>query len=300
MYKILKSSIRVTPVIGIVFLFFGSSIVSRAQLNATVFEDFTQTVNNPYLMNPAAADTSYLFKIRINTVDELGLIKYVNRFYLDIDKRIGNSRKNSYHFIGMQAMNSKIGQYIYRSRLQLRYSWYAQLSKKAALAAGISLGFINYAFLTTQGGTGGSDFGPDGMLGVHYIRPNTTIGFAIQQIFAPVLIPVNQSFKLNRLYNVDVSQRFRIAPRIKLTIYGVVQYSGQTNLNYTIGLMSHISEYVLVGVNNLSLKKTSFNVGVQHVRLYGTEFSFVTTYSIYHSVFPTPNSTLELFMSVQL
>jgi hypothetical protein len=300
MYKILKSSILLKPVIGIIFLLFGSTLISYAQLNATVFEDFTQTINNPYLINPAATDTSYLFKMRINAIDELGLIKYVNRFYVDMDKRIGTSRKNSYHFVGMQAMNSKIGQYISRSRLQFRYSWYTQLSRKATLSAGLSLGFINYAFLTTQGGTGGSDFGPDGMLGIHYIRENTTIGFAVQQIFASVLIPVSQSFKLNRLYNIDISQRFRIAPRIKLTAYGVAQFSGQTNANYSIGLMSDVFEYVQIGVNNFSLKKTSFNFGVQHIRFYGTELSIMTTYSIYNSVFPTPNSTLELFMALQL
>jgi hypothetical protein len=300
MNKILKSSMRLKPVIGIVFLFLGKSFYIQAQLTTTLFEDFNQTIVNPYLVNPAASDTSYLFKARINAIDELGLIKYVNRYYLDIDKRIGTSRKNSYHFIGMQALNSKIGQYISKSRLQFRYSWFTQLSRGASISAGISLGFINYAFLTTQGGTGGSDFGPDGMLGIHYTRQNTVIGFGIQQLFAPVLIPVNQSFKLNRLYNVDISQRFRVAPRILLTTYGVIQYSGTNKFSYSFGLMSNVADYVVIGINNFSLTKTSFNFGVQHIRLYSTEMSIMTTYSIYHSVFPTPNSTLELFMSVQI
>jgi len=300
MYKILQNSIRLKPVIGIAFLLLGKSLCIQAQLTTTLFEDFSQTIVNPYLINPAATDTSYLFKARVNVMDELGLIKYVNRYYLDIDKRIGTARAHSYHFIGLEASNSKIGQYIYRSRCQLRYSWFTQLSAKASISAGISLGFINYAFLTTQGGTGGSDFGPDGMLGVHYIRENTTIGFGIQQLFAPVLIPVNQSFKLNRLYTIDIAQRFRVAPRIFLTTYGVVQYSGESNFSYSLGLMSDVADYVVLGVNNFSLKKTSFNAGVNHIRLYGTELSIITTYSIYHSVFPTPNSTLELFMAVQL
>lgn len=300
MNKILENSMRFKPVIGIVFLFLSNAFSSQAQLSSTLFEDFSQTIINPYLINPAAADTSYIFKARINAVDELGLIKYVNRYYLDIDKRIGTSRKNSYHFIGMQALSSKIGQYISKNRLQFRYSWFTQLSRKASLSAGISLGFINYAFLTTQGGAGGSDFGPDGMLGIHYVRANTVIGIGIQQLFAPVLIPVNQSFKLNRLYNVDVSHRIRIAPRVKLTGYAIIQYAVQSNLNYSVGLMSHVSDYVMIGINNYSLKKTSFNFGVQHIRIASTELSLITTYSIYHSVFPTPNSTLELYMSVQL
>src|SRR6478735_1202721 len=108
MYTILKFSLRIKPVIGIVFLLLGKSFSSQAQLSTTLFEDFSQTIVNPYLINPAATDTSYLFKVRINAMDELGLIKYVNRYYLDIDKRIGTSRANSYHFIGIEASNSKI------------------------------------------------------------------------------------------------------------------------------------------------------------------------------------------------
>jgi hypothetical protein len=288
------------PVIPVIFLLLTLSFSCNAQLNSTVFEDFSQTVLNPYLINPAASDTSYVFKMRVNTLDELGLIKYVNRFYCDIDKRIKSNRKNSYHFVGIQALNSKMGQYIYRSRAQLRYSWYTQLTKKASISAGISLGFINYAFLTTQGGTGGSDFGPDGMLGIHYMRENTIIGLSVQQVFAPVLIPVSQSFKLNRLYNLDVSHRFVLSPQLKLTPFAVVQYSGQRNFPYSFGLMSYVSDYVMIGVNNLSLRKTSFNFGIHQIRLYGTEFSLVGTYSLYHSVFPNPNSTLELFLALQL
>jgi len=300
MYKILQGGVRLKPVVGIIILLLSKCFCCQAQINTTLFEDFSQVILNPYLINPAATDSSYLFKIRINAMDELGLIKYVNRYYMDIDKRIGTSRANSYHFIGFEASNSKIGQYIYRSRCQLRYSWYTQLSSRASISAGISLGFINYAFLTTQGGTGGSDFGPDGMLGIHYIRKNTIIGLGIQQIFAPVLIPVSQSFKLNRLYNVDISQRFRIAPRLHVTTYGVVQFSGQDNFSYSLGLMSDVADYVVIGINNYSMKKTSFNFGVKHIRFYGSELSIITTYSIYNSVFPTPNSTLELFLALQL
>ncbi|MGN6645549.1 MAG: type IX secretion system membrane protein PorP/SprF [Cytophaga sp.] len=300
MYSILKSRKRKMPVIGIVFLFASKSFYCQAQLTNTVFEDFTQTAINPYLINPAAADTSYNFKVGINAIDELGLVKYVNRFYLDADKRIRSGRSNSYHFVGLQTLNSKIGQYISRSRMQLRYAWYMQLSPKAALSAGISLGFINYAFLTTQGGTGGSDFGPDGSLGIHYVREKTKIGFAIQQIFSPVLMPVNQTFKLNRLYNIDVSQGFRLAPRVRVNLFGVLQYSGQNNFSYSAGFMSDVSEYVLIGVNNFCLKKTSFNFGIQHIRIFESELSIITTYSVYTAALPSPNSTLELFMTFQL
>jgi hypothetical protein len=299
MFKILKSSIGIKHITGGIILLLVYQFSCHAQPNASVFEDFSQTALNPYLINPSATDSSYLFKIRLATIDELGLSRYVNRFYLDIDKRINTSSKTSSHFIGLQAFNSKIGQYISRSRLQFRYCWFTQLSKKACLSSGISLGFINYSFLTTQGGTGGSDFGPDGAIGLHYIRERTIIGFAIQQIFSPVLIPVSQSFKFNRLYNFDISHQFNISPGFNLTPYSVIQFSGQKNLNYNLGLKSDVSDYVFVGINNFSLRKTSFNLGIQRIRVFGGQLMMVTTYSFYNRAFPAPNSILELFLAFQ-
>jgi hypothetical protein len=299
MCKRLRYSNYITYLISAMVLLISNYSKSCAQLNATVFEDFTQFIVNPYLINPSATDSSYRFKIRANNVNEVGLIKNVSRFYLDADKRINTSRKNEFHFVGLQAINSKFGDYISRSRLQVRYSWFAQISKKAFLSSGVSLGFINYAFLTTQGGTGGSDYAPDGMIGLHYVRQKTFIGFGIQQLFTPVLIPVNQSFRLGRLYNADFSQRFDLGPRTYLTTYAMVQQPDQGNTLYSLGLLTEISNVVLVGVNNFSLRKTSFNFGIKRIRLFGAEFMFMTTYSLYHGSFPLPDNTLELFIALQ-
>lgn len=299
MYKLLRHSNYVTCVLGTMVLLFSNCSKCCAQLDATVFEDFTQFVVNPYLINPSATDSSYRFKICANSINEVGLIKNVSRFYVDGDKRISSSRKNGFHFVGLQAINSKMGDYISRSRLQVRYSWFAQISKKAFLSSGVSLGFINYAFLTTQGGTGGSDYAPDGTIGVHYVRQRTFIGLAIQQLFTPVLIPVNQSFQLRRLYNVDFSHRFDIASRTYLTTYAMVQQPDKGNAVYSIGLLTEISNVVLVGVNNFSLQKTSFNLGIKRIRLFGAELMFMTTYSLYHGSFPLPDNTLELFIALQ-
>lgn len=298
MCKGLIYSVYIKCFIGALALLFSNTQNCHAQLNTTVFEDFTQVFFNTYLINPSATDSSYRFKIRANNVNEVGLIKNVSRFYLDADKRINSSRKNDFHFVGLQAINSKLGDYISRSRLQVRYSWFAQVSKKAFLSSGVSLGFINFAFLTTQGGTGGSDYAPDGMIGIHYIRRKTSLGFGIQQLFTPVLIPVNQSFRLGRLYNVDFSQRFDFGPRTYLTIYAMAQQPDLGNTSYSVGMLTEISNVVLVGVNNFSLQKTSFNFGIKRIRFLGAEFMFMTTYSIYHGNFPLPDNMLELFIAL--
>jgi hypothetical protein len=301
MCKQLRYSNKVTCVICAMVLLFNNPSKCCAQLNATVFEDFTQFIVNPYLINPSTTDSSYSFKICVNNVNEIGIIKNVSRFYLDGDKRINSSQKNGFHFVGLQAINSKFGDYISRSSLQLRYSWVAQVSKKAFLSSGVSLGFINYAFLTTQSGTGGSDYAPDGMIGIHYVRQKTFIGFAIQQLFSPVLIPVDQSFRLDRLYNLDFSHRFDLGFRNHLTTYAMVQQPDKGNTLCSVGLLTEISNLVLVGANNFSLRKTSFNLGIKQIRMLGAEFMFFTTYSIYHyhNNFPLPDNTFELFIQLR-
>ena len=149
----------------LLFFLLNNNFFCQAQLDATSYQEFTQTLVNPYILNPAVSDTSYSFNFRFNNVNELGLLKNVSRFYVDADKRFGSPKNTGLHYAGLQITNSKLGDYINKSRFQFRYAWFTKLSRQSALSAGVSLGFINYAFQTTQGGTGGTDYGPDGSLG---------------------------------------------------------------------------------------------------------------------------------------
>lgn len=272
---------------------------SFGQLNATVYEDFTQTSLNPYLINPSASDTSYSFKGRFNNISELVLVKDVSQFYLDIDTKIKSPGLNGDHYLGLQLTNSKLGEYISRNRFQLRYSWLFQVSTNAKLAAGCTFGFINYAFLTTQGGRGGSDIAPDGSFGIHYLRKGTTIGVSIQQIFTPVLIPINQSFKLDRLYNVDAEHEFVIMPEFSLTPQFVVQFSEEGTHTYGLNLTSEIYDFGVIGLSNFYLRKTSVFAGVQKLNVWNTDLSLVVTYSKFHSDIPLSNGLLEIFIALQ-
>lgn len=280
-------------------LILGNFPCCLAQFNSTVYEDFNQTLVNPYLINPSATDTSYSFMARLNNINELGFIRNVSKFYFDGDKRLGSSEEHNFHFIGIQILNSKFGDYLSRSRLQFRYSWFARLSKRSALSSGISLGFVNYAFLTTQGGTGGSDFGPDGSVGIHYLRKNTSIGFAIQQIFTPVLIPVNQSFRLNRLYNFDFSRKFNLTSRINLASQFVLQLSDVARYSYGINMLSSFYDIGMVGVSNFNLRKTTFSTGVKHDIFLNYNVMLLISYSIYHYDIAGPDNSLEIFIAIR-
>lgn len=282
----------------LILLSITNNIWCVAQLDAPVFEDFSQTILNTHIVNPSASDTSYIYVLRASNIIQLGLLKNVNKFYFDGDLRINSSRKNSFHFIGLQALNIKLGDYISKSSLQVRYSWFSQLSKKASFSSGATLGFVNYSFLTTSGGSGGSDYATDGSFGIHYLRPNTVIGISIQQIYPSVLIPVSQSFQLNRLYNIDIERKFNIRNHTVLTAYAIGQYLQEQRLLYSLGLMADVADLVMLGINNFSLRKSSFNCGVHGIRIFGNQLKMVVTYSFYHGSSSLPDSTLEFFVAL--
>ncbi len=289
-FSLTQKVLLIIQLLGIVF-------TSKAQLTNTVYEDFNQFFCNPYLINPTAVDSNYKFKLVFNNLNELRVMRNVKRFYVDGDVKI--SSQNNNHFIGIQTTNSKLGDYISRSRFQVRYSMQNKLSDRARLSLGISIGFVNYAFLTTQGGTGGSDFGPDGTAGLRYLRRSFAIGVSSQQIFSTVLVPVYQSFKLNRVYNIDASKDFFISPRLTCKLQSVLQTDFQAKYVYNLSVLAVISENGLLGINSYVFRKTSFNAGLQNINLFGSEFSLIATYSYNHSQIALPDNTLEIFLGIK-
>ena len=271
----------------------------HAQLNATVYNDFNQTLINPYLINPAASDSSYLYNVRFDNVTELGVFSNVGRFYLDADRRISSGDKNEYHFLGVQIINSKQGDYINRSRFHARYSWYVPVSDGAALSSGISLGFVNYSFLTSQGGTGGSDLAPDGAVGIHYLRKNFAFGLSVQQIFNSVLMPVEQSFSLLRLYNIDVSKVFNITHELIFNTQAILQVPQRGDVVYGLTVLAEYRELFLLGVNNYFLRKTSVNLGVTNLAFLRAKFTVLGMYTLYRSDVTFADNSFEIFIGIK-
>lgn len=292
-----KNILSICKIALLVYQLMGLVFTSKAQLTNSVYEDFNQVFCNPYLVNPTAVDSSYKFRVVFNNLNEIGVVRNVSRFYVDGDAKI--SSRNNNHFIGLQLTNSKLGDYISRSRFQLRYSMQNKLTPRATLSLGISIGFVNYSFLTTQGGTGGSDFGPDGSAGLRYLRRSFALGLSSQQVFSTVLVPVYQSFKLNRVYNLDASKDFFVSPQLSIKLQTVFQSNFEHKNAYNVSALATISSMGLLGVNEFMFRKTSFNAGVQNVKVFGSHFTFITTYSYNHSQIALPDNTLEIFLGIQ-
>lgn len=277
--------------------------LANAQLSSSVFEDFTQITYNNYLINPTAADTSYNYNVRANNINELGFRKNVYRYYLDLDKKF-SSNTQGYHFLGLQVINSRHGSFINGSRLSIRYSWVFEISKKALLASGVSFGFINYSFASSQGGAGGTDYGPDGSIGIRYMRSKFSAGLAMQQIFSPTLTPISQSFEFDKLINLDLVKRITVSPHLYIQIISVMQFSESQTGSYSLGFDTRFMRKGIIGLNTFSFSessalKTSLNLGVQNLSIRKNRLQIVCTYSFFHNGIPTPDNVIEIFLSLK-
>lgn len=225
------------------------------------------------------------------------MFKGVNRFYLDADTRLGKMKKQRIHNLGAQITSSRLGEYIRKNRFQLRYSVFLQMSKQSAVSAGLSFGILTYTFQTTQSGSGGADNSPDGSFGLRYFWKKWSFGASAQQLFTPVLQPIDKRFELERLYNFDVYRRFMLSPMIDLETQAVVQIAGAEGYAYSLSAMFDYIDRIFVGANEYSLVKTSANLGFKQPISREYDLSFFVTYTFFHSDIPLSDNTLELFFT---
>ena len=275
-----------------------SPIITNAQLNATVFEEFSQSNLNSAIYNPSPTDTSYLFKFQLDNITELGIFNNIGRFYLDVDKKLGLSKLNDNHYLGVSVYNSKQGDFINRSRFHVRYGHENKIGSKTYLSTGATFGFVNYSFLTSQGGTGGSDFAPDGSIGFSIKHKNTSIGFAVQQIFNAVIIPVNQSFPLDRLYNINANRDFNISQQVSSSTSLVYQIKSTSASTFSLNQSILFHKLIYVAANYHSFNKISLNAGIKKFRIYTHHIDLILSYTSYRGDLKLKDNAFEFYISL--
>jgi type IX secretion system PorP/SprF family membrane protein len=284
--------------LSFLFMVLGLSSSSMAQVNFPASWSFDQYFNNYYLLNPANTDTSYKVKIRATDKSLTGLFQGVSRIYFDGDAKI-KAGKQAFHFLGVQAVNSREGDFINLSKLFVRYSWRQRISEGSSLSAGISLGFVNYAFKTTQAGPGGSDATPDGSAGIWYLRERFAVGFSVQQMFKGKLQPVNQVFELNRYYNFNAYKIFRLSPYVNLNthFYSGFQKNQTSNINLTALL--EVQDKLEAGVSYRYKKAIGFIAGLKKINIASVDCSLFFSYLIRTGPLSVNDNAIEVYLSFQ-
>jgi hypothetical protein len=287
---------RVFLAISVIFLILPGL---QAQVSTYVPELFDLFITNYYLLNPASTDTSYTFKIASGNKSETGLFQGVNKIYLDGDLLIKKRSDKEFHFAGFQVINNREGEFINRNRFSGRYSWRNQISMKASISAGISIGLVNYSFKTSQTGTGGSDFAPDGNIGVWYLRPSFGAGFSAQQIFRSSLQPVAQEFVLNRFYNFNIYKNFVLSPSLNFKTHIFSTSDLRNRSGWSAAALAGFRDFAEAGIVYRYNRGINFTAGLQKIKIGQSEFGLWFSYLHRTGEIAVNDNALEIFLSFQ-
>lgn len=268
------------------------------QINISTFEEYAQVQKNLYLINPSAFDTSYSSKITVNFQQNLGLFSNVTKSYLEADKKIKSSKSNDLHWVGIQITNAQFGDYINKNRAYGRYSWMTPLNDKLLLSGGIYMGIVNFSFLTTQGVGGGSSIGLDGGVGVRLLGRKRQLGLATQQIFKTVITPINQSFYLPRLYNVDYRRFIELSPSVNVNTQAVLQLIADNQFLASYGADIIVKNNYSLGVNYHTAKRLSVQASYLNINIEQYFLGIQALYTIYNSSLNLSSNAIEILVSI--
>ncbi len=258
-----------------------------------------QFVNNHYLLNPANSDSAYSVSVRVGNKAETGLFQGINKIYVDGDWKVKTGSKGAMHHVGIFVFNNREGNFINRSRLYGRYSWRFRLSRLASLAAGASVGVINYSFRSSQAGVGGSDLAADGNIGLWYLRPAMGIGVSLQHLSSPELRPVNQNFKIIRYSNLIAFREFLLSPSLTVNTQTCVSIADNHLSRFAIAGIVRLYDKTEAGMIYLFPGHVLFMVGVKNLQVANCQLHLSFSYLVEAGRLTVRDNAIELFAEMR-
>ncbi len=286
--------------VAIVLVYFaGQGFGQQTSLN-------TLYIQNPYLINPAAAGASGCFSTYLNHRNQwVGVNDSPSSNSITADGRLFKN-----HGFGLDARMFSAG--LWRNfNIKLTYAYHIKLSKNAMLSAGLSMGMIqqNFAFsdvIASDYSDGNlasgnqSDLGLSSDAGLYFSSRRVRIGVSVPQVFARDLsFDVNTTssdFRLVRhiqVYGeVDVikTEKWRLSPS--------VLYKNAAFIGHQFDLGARVVWNDLIGLG--SIYRTSYGViGMIDLNL-GKKFKLAYSYGFGGNATIPSKGTHEIMFGFQL
>lgn len=242
--------------------------------NPIVFDQFFK---NYYMINPASYDSTDRVQLSIGNRSLIGLFDGVNRLYVDGSIKLRHQRPGQFSRIGILVIAYNDGAFINRTRAYARYSYSAAVGARSSISAGAAAGIINYTFLGSQAGGGGSASSFDANFGFWYRRPKLRIGIAYQQMIRSVLTPVNQRFELVPYLNFNLIYDIYIGPHVLMSSHVYVKYQSSQYIDVQVAPIFLFYDKFEAGANfrykrgvALLFGVKSIPIGNGHIRFMGS------------------------------
>jgi len=242
--------------------------------NPIVFDQFFK---NYYMINPASYDSTDRVQLSIGNRSLIGLFEGVNRLYVDGNIRLQHQSPSQFSRIGVLVISYNDGAFINRTRAYARYSYSTAVGARSFISAGGAVGVVNYTFLGSQAGGGGSASAFDANFGIWYRRAKLRIGVSYQQMVRSVLTPVNQRFELVPYMNFNMIYDVYIGAYVLMSSNLYVRYQAPNYVDVQLAPIFTFYEKFEAGVNLRYKRGVALLFGVKaipigkgHIRFMGS------------------------------
>lgn len=257
---------KIYIVVSIVFF---SNCINKvqAQSGAGLPVQFIQFFKTNHLINAASIGKDSAIEVSTGNKSLTGAFSGVRTFYVLASVQLNAPKKKSKHVIGLTFINDKEGSFINRNRAALQYAFHLPVSKKSILSAGVAAGVINYAYKASNISAGGSAFAPNLDVGLWWHRRTFNIGVSGNQLIASKLTPIDETYTIERYYNVAADKTFLLSPYFSLTsAFNVRWYEGDA-YNADLALILLIQQNVTTAVGYKYEKGASVAGGLEDIKL---------------------------------
>ncbi|MDF2454398.1 MAG: hypothetical protein K0R51_391 [Cytophagaceae bacterium] len=258
---------RIYIVVSVVF--FSNCIYSaHAQSGAGLPVQFIQFFKTNALINAASIGKDSAIELSTGNQSLTGAFSGVRTFYAYGHAQLNARKKNkSRHVIGLTFINDKEGSFINRNRATLQYAFHLPISRKSILSAGASAGFINYSYKASNISAGGSAYAPNADIGLWLHRARFNIGISGNQLLASKLTPIDETYTIERHYNLTADKTVALGPYLSLTPAFIFRWFDKDYYNADLALIIVIQDNVTAAVGYKYNKGLSVSGGLEDIKL---------------------------------
>lgn len=243
--------------------------------NPIVFDQFFK---NYYMINPASYDSTDRLQLSIGNRSLIGLFEGVNRLYVDGNIRIQHQSPSQFSRIGVLIISYNDGAFINRTRAYARYSYSTAVGARSFISAGATGGIVNYTFLGSQAGGGGSASAFDANFGIWYRRSNLKVGIAYQQMVRSVLTPVSQRFELVPYLNFNMIYDVYIGAYVLMSTHLYVRYQSPDYADVQLAPIFLFHEKFEAGVNLRYKRGVALVFGIKSISVGKGDIRFMGSF----------------------
>lgn len=251
---------------------------------------FSQYYSKYPLLNPAMIGIKDQTDVRFGNKQLLGNFSKISTYYLQANTNI-STRNNTYNksisTLGFFIYNDREGIYLNRSRMYVSYAWHGNLTESIKFSAGFHLGTMNYNVKGSALSGDGSDWKPDGALGICFYSAKFHAGASVLQLFNSQVQPIEEITKLSPYgnlcagYRLNITSNLSFYPSLNTHIpfdadrVTINDFNLETLYKNRLGLVFgwHNNSYLVstLAIRNFQLNRMNFNFCLG----YGTAISNV-------------------------